>query len=32
VTYAMDWMHRPDLESTRESCDRELAEQLLNER
>jgi hypothetical protein len=32
VTYRMEWVHRPDLEPTGQSCDRELAERFLNER
>jgi hypothetical protein len=31
VTYAMEWIHRPDLTSTGQACDRELAERALNE-
>jgi hypothetical protein len=32
VTYAMEWVHRPDLEPDGQACDRELAERFLNER
>ena len=32
VTYAMEWIHRPDLTPTGQACDRELAERALNER
>jgi len=28
----MEWIHRPDLESTGQACDRKLAEEALNER
>jgi hypothetical protein len=32
VTYRMEWVHRPDLQSTGQDCDRELAERFLSER
>ena len=32
VTYAMEWIHRPDLMPTGDVCDRGLAERALNER
>jgi hypothetical protein len=32
VTYAMEWIHRPDLTPTGEACDRQLAERALHER
>ena len=31
ANYAMDWIHRPDLEPTGEACDRELAERFSSE-